>query len=306
MTLVISLITEHAVLQASDRRLVWLEADGTSRLRDDNRNKAVMFGRRMVFAYTGLAELGPRRQRTDDWLALTLNDCRNDQYNGDVLREDAILRSLEREATARLRHPLFARLPARQRGHEFSVCFWAPHPPSEPETVLPLIALVSNFRDDTGRLLAEPAHSCTTNFAWLQPDQAWNYVISGQPLPGDQIAQLEADISGTGGDLQQLVDVLIEHIRIAASNNRMIGQGVLVNVLPRAAASAGDDGAMVAMGGPIDLVPTCFNVPADSSEAARYGPTVVSPNGGVLSGFTAGPLESYPDLLKALEESSTD
>ena len=305
MTLVVSVITEAAVLQASDRRLVWLEADGKYRLRDDNRNKAVMFGKRMVFAYTGLAELGPHRQRTDEWLAVTLNDCRNDQYAGAVLREDAILRSLEKEATARLNHPLYAKLPALQRGHEFNVGLWA-HPPSEPEALRPFIAIVSNLRDDTGRVLAEPAATCTTNFAWLQENQAWNLVTSGQHLPDDQTAQLEADISGTGGDLDQLVGVLIEHVRIAASDNKAIGQGVLVNVLPRAAVKAGDDGARVVMGGPIDEVPTCFNVPADSSEAARYGPTVVSPLGGVISDFTAGPLGSFPDLLKALEENSTD
>ena len=152
MTLIISVLTEDAVLQASDRRLVWLEPDGSFRPRDDDRNKAVMFGKRMVFAYTGLANLGPRKQKTDDWLAQVLHNCREDGDQGDILD------SLARETTARLQHDLYANLPAAQRGHEFSVVGWAAFPDSKP-SFRPYFAWVSNLRDEFGQLLPGPATS---------------------------------------------------------------------------------------------------------------------------------------------------
>ena len=71
MTLVLNLITESWAIQVSDRRLVWLDRGKIVR-KDDERNKAVMWCNRLAFAYTGLAELGPMREPTDEWLAREL------------------------------------------------------------------------------------------------------------------------------------------------------------------------------------------------------------------------------------------
>lgn len=48
MTVVITVITEDRVMQACDRRLVWLRPDGSVYRHDDNRNKAVLFANRLV------------------------------------------------------------------------------------------------------------------------------------------------------------------------------------------------------------------------------------------------------------------
>src|SRR3954452_18509720 len=67
---------------------------------------------------------------------------------------------------------------------------------------------------------------------------------------------------------------------------RQSGEGILLNVLPRAAVVPGDGSSLLIMGGPNDKEPSFFNVPAETTEAKRYGPTVVSPSGTVMANFT--------------------
>src|SRR4051794_20829200 len=134
MTLMISVITDKAVLQVSDRRLIWLEADGSTRPMNDNKNKAVVFGKRMVFAYTGLANLGPRRQRTDEWLAEEIRQAIQGPGS-----QDEILEHIARKATERLQHHLCASLPTVQRGHEFVACGWAHFLDFEPGEFRPYV-----------------------------------------------------------------------------------------------------------------------------------------------------------------------
>ena len=74
MTLVISLISRDHAIQISDRKLVWVESDGSIRDREGEFNKAVLYCKRIAFSYCGLAEAGPRRQRTDLWLADELRE----------------------------------------------------------------------------------------------------------------------------------------------------------------------------------------------------------------------------------------
>ncbi len=67
MTLVISCATQEYILQVSDRRLTNAHTGGVV---EDQSNKAVLFSGRVVFGYTGLAEL--EGERTDEWLARVL------------------------------------------------------------------------------------------------------------------------------------------------------------------------------------------------------------------------------------------
>jgi hypothetical protein len=67
MTLVLTALTEHEVIQVSDRRFTYVKGGSVVR-RDDEKNKAVLFCGRLMFGFTGLGELGVERQ-TDLWLA---------------------------------------------------------------------------------------------------------------------------------------------------------------------------------------------------------------------------------------------
>lgn len=286
MTLVISVATDDGVIQASDRRLVWLEPDGSYGVKDDNRNKAVVFGSRMVFAYTGLANLGPRRQNTDDWLAATIAESLRD--NGD---QSEILRHLAASSTARLNHGLYRGLPPSQRCHEFVSIGWARFPDSNFEVFRPYFAWISNFRTATGTVLSKPLEEFQMGVLQLGRSNDYEILLSGQRLPQDQLRELHGDVASTRGALEQIADALIHHIRKAATSNGAVGQGVLLNILPRSVIRAGDDSTTLIMGGSVDEVASFFNVPADSSDPKRHGPTYVSPSGAILAGFTVTPLD---------------
>jgi hypothetical protein len=281
MTLVISVATDDAVIQASDRRLVWLEQDGSYRLKDDNRNKAVVFGSRMVFAYTGLANLGPRRQHTDDWLAATIATSLHD--GGD---QSEILRKLAASSTTRLNHGLHKGLSPRQRFHEFVSVGWACFPESTFKDFRPYFGWVSNFRNETGELLPDPSGEFQMGFSQLGRNNDFEILVSGQALPDDHLQELRCDVASTHGDIEEIVGALIHHVRKAAASNDAVGQGVLLNVLPKSVIRAGDTSTTLILGGPAEEVASFFNVPANSSDPSRYGPTFFSPSGGIMSGFT--------------------
>lgn len=69
MTLVLSCLTRDVVYQIADRRLT--DLGPPHGVIDDEANKAVVVGGRLVFGYSGLGQIGiaPTDERTDLWLA---------------------------------------------------------------------------------------------------------------------------------------------------------------------------------------------------------------------------------------------
>ncbi|HTX06971.1 MAG TPA: hypothetical protein VME22_00085 [Solirubrobacteraceae bacterium] len=149
MTLIISVLTHEAVLQASDRRLVWVASDGSTRVRNDNRNKAVMLGQRMFFAYTGIADIGVNRESTDLWLGRTLGELVRQFHDQADLLEALAARATDRFAHGRLRS-----VPLARRGHEFAIVGWARFPSSP--NLKSYFGLVTNMRAVDGTFLSEP------------------------------------------------------------------------------------------------------------------------------------------------------
>jgi hypothetical protein len=140
MTLILSVVTHQHLIQASDRRLVWFRHKKVVK-RDDYRNKAVCWRGRMTLAYTGLAQVGPKR-RTDLWLA-------------DVLLAEAVagqtdhgfaLEHLADAATAEFLKPYIGkRIPPELRRHAFVAIGWASFDGGQ--SMDSYIAYVSNFHD---------------------------------------------------------------------------------------------------------------------------------------------------------------
>lgn len=289
MTMVISVLTHHGIVQASDRRLTWVGPNGAAHPGEDNRNKAVLFSNRIVFAYTGIADIGPRRQHTDEWLAQILYE------NHDSGDQADLLEALNTATSARLNHGRIRSISPALRGHEFVACGWA-HFPSSPGSFSPYVAFVTNLRARDGKLLDAPAERCIFTWGELQAEQPGSVWISGQQLQATQEKTMLDEIARAGPDMAAIGAILISYIRLAASTNTAIGRGVLLNAIPRGAVRIGDDGVFLLMSGPLEGRATCFYVPADSQELQQYGPIIVSPSAGVFSGLTAGPAGSHPDL----------
>jgi hypothetical protein len=285
MTLVLSVLTQSCVYQVSDRRLIWRNRAGQIADQEDERNKAVLYNRRLVFAYSGQAEVGDERQ-TDTWLAATLAKWETDHRSpqtGD--QRDALL------YLAKAANREFERRRLRGRRQAFVAVGWARFADAEAvDDFRPYFAAVSNFMDEEGRLLRHP-HEFSLFARVLQPDECGFFVPIGVRLPKAEqdatirrLAQVDARRLGPEGFMQ----VLADEVRRVASINERVGRGMLLNVLPRGAIRPVALGGITLAGGPVADQPTFLYVAPDDTQRVQYGPIVVT-GGSVMSGFTAGP-----------------
>jgi hypothetical protein len=144
MTLVLTALTQHEVIQVSDRRFTYKQGDLVLR-RDDENNKAILFCGRLMFAFTGFGDLGMERQ-TALWLASRICDviAEADQ-SGD---HGTVLEGVRAKATE-----LFRKLRYRGHRHAFVGAGWErfspeqPDAPASPDEMQPYMALISNFHD---------------------------------------------------------------------------------------------------------------------------------------------------------------
>ena len=70
MTLIASLAANDCLIQVGDTRVVRRQFDGSYKLQDDVSNKLTWFDGRIVFGYSGIAQLDGIR--TDKWIASQL------------------------------------------------------------------------------------------------------------------------------------------------------------------------------------------------------------------------------------------
>lgn len=241
MTLVLSVLTHDCVYQVSDRRLTWRDRAGEIVDHDDERNKAVLYNRRLVFAYSGEAEVGDERQ-TDTWLAATLVKWEADHRSpstGD--QRDALLH------LAKAANREFERRRLRGRRHAFVAVGWARFADAEAvDDFRPYLAAVSNFMDEEGRPLRQPQKfSLFTRL--LQPDERGFFLPIGVRVPKfeedeaiRQLAQVDTGRFGPEGFMRFLGD----EVRRVAGTNELVGRALLFNVLPRAAIRPSELGGM--------------------------------------------------------------
>lgn len=72
MTLLISACTKDHIILASDRRLAYVDHFGNISAGDEDACKLIYFSSGYLFAYTGPAQLGKKRTRTDIWISQSL------------------------------------------------------------------------------------------------------------------------------------------------------------------------------------------------------------------------------------------
>jgi hypothetical protein len=169
VTLIITVATRTAVYQASDRCVTWLARDGTLDRQEDDRNKAVVWCRRVAFAYTGLAQLGPSG-RTDLWLAETLAAIEAEQVRSTGFRgQDQLFAELSARAAREFETSPWVDLRAEERRHAFVGVGWARFDPSGP--LVPYRALVSNFHDEELHEAPAADETFSAHFRPLQPSE---------------------------------------------------------------------------------------------------------------------------------------
>jgi hypothetical protein len=276
MTLVLSLITESWAIQVSDRRLVWLDAAGGIVRRDDERNKAVVWCNRVAFAYTGLAELGPMREATDEWLARELAESWAD--GGAVQQsQDAVVAAIADRATAAMKLPRIARgIPAHQRRHAFVGVGWARF--KGEDRMAPYIAQVHNFPESSDpkapaegefreAILRLPAGHKQIFINWMGQDL--------EDPAKELLDELERGDPRSREYGAHAAGVMVEIVRTVAASNELVGRGLLINSLPRWAIHPGQAETVLLAGGPVDQELTFLHLPHDQDKAVMRGPRYV-------------------------------
>jgi len=147
MTLVLSLLTNHEVIQVSDRRFTFMRGQRVVGC-DDEKNKAVVWCGRAAFAFTGVGDIGPDR-RTGLWLADAIATAeaharQAQEAGGSPPGTDALLIYLANRCTDQ-----FQKLRYRGERHAFVVVGWA-RLASDPDNLTPYWAAVSNFHKEQG------------------------------------------------------------------------------------------------------------------------------------------------------------
>ena len=245
----------------------------------------------MVFSFTGLAELGPDK-RTDLWLARVLAECESKtstkRFSVDYVRE--VNTALAEAAATEFQRAPWHRLSNAHRRLAFAAAGWAYDDNGEFRSY---IARLSNFHDGQD-VLDAARDDWTLQGGLLAPTLEGQFFAVGTELTTDELTALtdslrQADQSGASPD--HIVYILGETIRQVAARSPEVGRSLLITSLPRPAVEPYPDSIWM-VSGPTATTPTFFYVPRDDVKGVAYGPTVVTPGGGVLADFRAGSIDS--------------
>ncbi|HWM62754.1 MAG TPA: hypothetical protein VNP96_02045 [Solirubrobacterales bacterium] len=286
MTLVLNLISESWAIQVSDRRLVWLGRDNKIVRKDDERNKAVMWCNRLAFAYTGLAELGPMREATDEWLARELAEWWTESPGEEG--QDAVIAAVMNRAAAAMKRPRIARgIPAHLRRHAFVGIGWARF--DGQGGMVPYIVQVHNFPAEAGE---DAAAKEEFGYAIQHlPEGEKSIFVSwvGQELHAAEKAMLEDLNRGDPRSKEYgpyAAEVLVGIVRAVAARNEFVGRGLLINALPKWAIHPGSTETLLLAGGPMWENLSFLHLPSDDDDPVVRGPRYVC-EGRQMSNFQA-------------------
>lgn len=272
MTLIGTLVSNSVLVQVSDRRISLLHRDGSTELRDDITNKAVLYENRATLAFTGLAKL--EGENTDIWIARRLAATTN--------LNDA-LEKITDDLTA-----LFQRAFYRSHCHSIVIAGWKRNGPDEPTG---FSGLVSNHFRLGGKWLTSP-----------EPKFSWFVQMARPELPtlvfvpnlvpkkvGTSLYRQLLRVKHRGLNVANAVTLLADTIGSIADYRPTVGHELMVSVLPRSAVPPGASTEMTTISGSINPDTPTFYMLSASGDQVGYGPTIVT-NGMIMTNLQWRPI----------------
>jgi hypothetical protein len=299
VTLVLTFATPDYVIQASDRRFRWIDRHGVVVRENDDSNKAVVWRGRSVWSFAGLGDLGNQenQRRTDLWLARQLNEIET-VANAEGRDMEWALAKLAERCNEEFQRQSIADLEPLARLHTFIAAGWGTLGGTHTD-LRPYTAGVTNRGPD-----GDPLPEFMPDWHFPEPETSWLGYTALLPSDDERAAYLEqlGAVYAYGG-LPAAIVSLRDRIRQIAEINPDVGDGVIVNVIPRAAIRSEAEG-IVLLNGPIDTAPTFHYYPSSSTQPDfAYGPVLVgggnvisdiSGRGGVFGVMIGGPLNDLP------------
>jgi hypothetical protein len=286
MTLILSVLTDDYVVQASDRRLTNVR---TRAVVEEDANKAIVFCGHLAVGYTGLSRI--RGVATDLWIAEVLRGCSS--------TKEAIT-ALCRQATSDL-----AVVPAADRRQAFVLAGWSRlHDHAD---LQPCAFIVSNFFKATseGEWLDTPIDEFT--FAARLPPRAETPIVIAVPRapkpPLVRVLRAVKDVVARGLGPTAIGRVLEDGIRQVAATVPAVGRDVMVCSIPRyAVATADASWSATPAGEPLSRTQVGSYYSTANRDVVIGGPNFVC--GGIVTGrirATTGPAPALtPEYIAQL------
>jgi hypothetical protein len=121
-------------------------------------------------------------------------------------------------------------------------------------------------------------------------------------LDSEALAKLQWGLDGYArGALTVLglAEALVDCVRGMADRNELVGHGLMLNCIPRAAVETPEAQGLMLASGPMDEVTTFLSIPPGQPTGILVGPIAVPGGGrGIISSFEARPLGPEGDALE--------
>lgn len=282
MTLILTCLTKDCVYQVSDRRLT--SFDPPRAPIDDESNKALLIGGRVVVGYTGISKING--ENTDLWLTRTAASA-----NSHDLAK--VCRRIQDEATVAFKRMQFA---SRFKRHGFQVAGWFSKPDSA--GLYPGVVTIDNAIDPARNWLpyARPTFDLTLHFPKLGAAQFDISSVGIKLASSEEAAIYQLMRKCVHRRIRQQEAVLTAMIMSMRwlhrryEPNSPIGPNLMAVSIPRVAAEKAvqTGGFLARAGGPLTTMATFLDVHS-SGRTQVFGPHVVH-GGASMTGFVAGPI----------------
>jgi hypothetical protein len=298
MTLVLSLATQHFVVQVSDRKVTHLDTGEAMSL---NTNKMVLFCNRMAFGFTGpsaICDATGGLIPTDNWLAKSLHELPLNSSVSDAAH------SIAKKATAAVAKTKVTK--SKHRKLAFIGIGWGRR--HGDDRFFPAVCRVSNFHDAYGQHRDEPREEFTVELMANRNAKSFGWIATGVPfdqaIKAKLTRQLRKCASHSTGPMPA-IELMVRTVRSVADDRPSVGRDVLTAMIPRGAAGinavfllnertrsgvapyyACEHALQHAMQ-PENLMKFRF-YPDNSESSIEYGPIMVWPNRYLITGMEAG------------------
>jgi hypothetical protein len=233
MTLILNCITRDYAIQVSDRRLTV----GKGKQVTNEANKVVLWGGRMSLAYTGIAELGAKRDfpawpdgvarspllaHTDIWMTEILSGTRNLKEATDILEQAAA-----REVT---------KFPEQYCRQAFAGILWGAWR-AAPDTLLPAVVVVSNYINSRGQIRELPG-TFATDVTLLDPKELVYILPIGQVPSESYMADVNRKVRRAVAKKvapHEVATLLAQAVIGKSGSGSTVGDSLMVVILPKAA-----------------------------------------------------------------------
>jgi hypothetical protein len=266
VTLILSCITDQFVVQVSDRCLSNLR---TGRPVEQEANKAVFLSNRVVFGFTGLAEI--EGKPADIWLR-------------DVLApHESVGHAVQLVVDEATRAFSDIRVPRASKRQAFVGVGWARFDEAS-DRLLPFGVIISNAFADTGWLPeARPEFVGDVRFLPSPGGSVWTDV-GGLPVKRKtDLNRMVRRVVDRGLTAAAMADLFIRETRTMADFDPRIGRGLMISSIPRAVTETHDLLALSSL--PKESELTFAHMRHDDSIDVLEGPHIVRPGGRVFSNF---------------------